>query len=104
MNPAKVDRNRTRVLTDLPNIGPVMARHLESIGIRSPDDLVGADAFELYQHLCRTTGSGQDPCVLDVLISVVRFMAGEAPRPWWDYTEKRKRRYGQAGVQQGRST
>jgi len=94
MNPAKVERNRTRVLTDLPNIGSVMAGHLESIGIRSPDDLLGADPFELYQRLCRETGSRQDPCALDVLISVVRFMHGEEPRPWWRYTEERKRRYG----------
>lgn len=94
MNPARVKRSRTRLLTDLPNIGPVMARHLESIGIRSPVDLVGADAFELYRRLCRKTGCRQDPCALDVLISVVRFMDGDDPRPWWDYTAERKRRYG----------
>ena len=87
------------MLTDLPNIGPVMARHLESIGIRSPVDLVGTDAFALYQRLCRKAGSRQDPCALDVLISVVRFMEGDAPRPWWAYTDERKRRYGQGSVQ-----
>ncbi len=29
--------------------------------------------------------------VLDVLISVARFMSGDDPKPWWD---ERKRRYG----------
>jgi hypothetical protein len=31
-----------------------------------------------------------DPCVLDVFISVTRFMAGDAPQPWWAYTAQRK--------------
>lgn len=94
MNPDKVQRSRTRELTDLPNIGPVMAGHLQSIGIRSPQDLIGRDPLELYQRLCRRTARRQDPCVLDVLISIVRFMDGEQPRPWWFFTEERKRRYG----------
>jgi hypothetical protein len=29
--------------------------------------------------------------VLDVFISVTRFMAGEAPMTWWSFTEERKR-------------
>jgi hypothetical protein len=32
--------------------------------------------------------------VLDVLISVTRFMSGDDPKPWWAYTVERKRRYG----------
>jgi hypothetical protein len=94
VNPDKVERSRTRVLTDLPNIGPVMAGHLESIGIHAPQDLAGRDPFELYQRFCAKTHARQDPCALDVLISVVRFMDGAPPRPWWAYTEERKRRYG----------
>jgi hypothetical protein len=30
--------------------------------------------------------------VLDVFISVTRFMAGDDPKPWWHYTEERKQR------------
>lgn len=94
MNPAKVERDQVRRLTDLPNVGPAMARGLELIGISAPVQLAGKDPFELYQTLCRKTHARQDPCVLDVLISITRFMDGDAPRPWWFYTTERKRRYG----------
>lgn len=94
MNPAKVERNRVRQLTDLPNIGPATASDLEFIGVKAPGQLVGKDPLELYRSLCRRRGARQDPCVLDVFISVTRFMSGDAPRPWWAYTAERKRRYG----------
>lgn len=94
MNPARVDRARVRALTDLPNVGPAMARDFESLGYRAPANLKGRDPLALYRALCRKTGSRQDPCVLDVFISVTRFLDGEAPRPWWDYTAERKLRYG----------
>jgi len=41
--------------------------------------------------LCAITQIRHDPCMIDVFVSITRFMAGEAPRPWWDYTEERKR-------------
>jgi hypothetical protein len=44
----------------------------------------------MYEMLCEKTASRHDPCVIDVFMSVTRFMAGEAARPWWDYTEERK--------------
>ena len=40
------------------------------------------------------TGVRHDPCVLDVFMSITRFMDGEAPRAWWDYTPERKRMQG----------
>jgi hypothetical protein len=83
-----------RRLTDLPNVGPAMAGDFESLGLRTPASLKGKDPLRLYEALCRKTGTRQDPCVLDVFISVTRFLDGEAPRPWWDYTPERKRRYG----------
>ena len=94
MNPVKVERNRVRQLMDLPNVGPAMARDLKLIGINAPEQLVGKDPLKLYQSLCRKCGARQDPCVLDVFISITRFMNGDEPRPWWAYTEERKRRYG----------
>ncbi len=90
MNPAKVKRNSVIKLTDLPNVGPSIAGDLELIGIKKPTDLKGKDAYKLYQKLCRVTKQMHDPCVLDVFISITRFMDGEEPRPWWDYTEERK--------------
>jgi hypothetical protein len=94
MNPAKVERDRVRELQDLPNVGPAMAKDLELIGINAPDQLAGKDPFKLYHSLCRKRGVRQDPCALDVLISITRFMSGDEPKPWWAYTAERKRRYG----------
>lgn len=91
MNPAKVNRGTTHQLTDLPNVGKTVARDLQSIGINTPDDLVGKDAFVLYRTLCEATGTVQDPCMLDVLMSVVDFMNGGEPQVWWAYTDERKR-------------
>ena len=94
MNPAKVRRDQVHRLTDLPNVGPAMAKDLDLIGIRRPDQLVGKDPLKLYRRLCIASGARQDPCVLDTLISVTRFMDGEEPQPWWAYTAERKRSYG----------
>ena len=94
MNPAKVERDRVRQLTDLPNVGPATAMNLEFIGINAPEQLAGKDPLKLYQSLCSKIGVRQDPCVLDVFISITRFMGGDEPKPWWAYTEERKRRYG----------
>ncbi len=94
MNPAKVSRDRLRQLTDLPNVGPAMAQDLALIGINRPEQLTGKEPLALYQQLCMKQRTRQDPCVLDVLISVTRFMNGEEAKPWWAYTAERKRRYG----------
>jgi hypothetical protein len=91
MNPSKVVRERVRKLTDLPNIGPAMAADLILLGIDVPGKLAGRDPRKLYDALCERTGFRHDPCVLDTLISVVRFMDGDEPRPWWAYTAERKR-------------
>lgn len=92
MNPAKVERERVRELTDLPNVGKSVAEDLRTIGIREPKQLVGRSPVELYEALCEATGTRQDPCVLDVFTSITRFMDGEEPRPWWAFSEERKRR------------
>jgi len=90
MNPAKVLRERVRVLTDLPNIGRTMAAELQRLGIAKPEQLKGRDPYVLYQELCMVTGLRQDPCVLDTFISITRFMDGDEARPWWAYTAERK--------------
>ena len=90
MNPAKVVRERVRVLTDLPNIGRTMAAELQRLGIAKPEQLKGRDPYVLYQELCMATGLRQDPCVLDTFISITRFMDGDEARPWWAYTAERK--------------
>ena len=94
MNPAKVVRDRVTRLTDLPNVGPSIAEDLEQLGIRRPAQLKGADPYALYRRINRRTGVTHDPCLLDVFISITRFIDGERPRPWWHYTPERKARMG----------
>jgi len=79
-------------LEDLPNIGPAMARDLRLIGIDRPEELRGTDPYRLYEKLCAVTGQRHDPCVIDVFISVVRYMQGQPKRGWWFYTAERKKR------------
>ncbi|MBQ1766785.1 MAG: helix-hairpin-helix domain-containing protein [Aquincola sp.] len=83
-----------QTLEQLPNIGPSLAADLRLIGIQQPRDLIGRDAFVLYQALCAKTGKRQDPCVLDTFMAVTDFMRGAAAAPWWAYTPQRKLLYG----------
>ncbi len=82
-----------RQMSDLPNIGPALASDFLVLGITRPDQLPGRDPHALYLMLCELTGTRHDPCVLDTLISAVRFMEGAPPHPWWHYTAERKNRY-----------
>lgn len=95
MNPAKVVRHRVKVLSDLPNVGPAVERDLHSLGIHAPNQLRGKDPLALYRALCKKSGQRQDPCVLDVFISLTRFANGEPPKAWWAYTSERKETYGE---------
>lgn len=90
MHPEKANRETTQRLTDLPNIGPALAKSLQLIGIDTPAALVGRDAYALYRRLCALTGKRQDPCVLDTFMSVTDFMNGGDPKVWWAYTKQRK--------------
>jgi hypothetical protein len=88
------DRTRLNRLEQLPNIGKAMAADLRLLGIEHPRQLIGRDPLQLYQALQETTGQRHDPCVLDVFMAAVDFMAGGESRPWWSFTAERKRRYG----------
>lgn len=92
MHPSKVDRNRLTQLTDLPNIGKACAADLRLLGILEPEQLIGRNPYELFEALCDKMRERIDPCMLDTFISITRFMDGEAPQPWWAYTEERKER------------
>lgn len=98
MNPAKVIREKVEKLTDLPNIGKTVAADLKSIGITDPSQLSGQDPYALYVHFCKAFGEKQDPCMLDVLMSITDFMDGGEARVWWDYTAERKRLYGRGKI------
>lgn len=91
MNPSKVIRSQTFELTDLPNVGPSIAKDLRSLGVRKPSDLAGRDPVALYQRLNQQTRVQHDPCVLDVFMSVIDFMNGKPPQAWWKFTAARKK-------------
>lgn len=91
MNPNKVNRNRLERLTDLPNIGKASAADLHLLGIYQADQLIGKNPFDMYEELCLKTAIHHDPCVIDVFMSITRFMAGEDAQSWWAYTAERKR-------------
>jgi hypothetical protein len=93
MRKTSIPRNRDGIsgLEEIPNIGPAIAADLRRLGIKSPSELLGRDPYEMYDDLCRITGQGHDPCLLDTFISAVRFMEGAPKRPWHDYTAERKR-------------
>ena len=86
-----VRRDEITELEQIPNVGPAIAADLRLIGVACPGDLLGRDPYAMHDELCRVTGSRHDPCVIDVFISAVRFMAGEPAKPWWKYPAERKR-------------
>ena len=77
-------------LTSIPNVGPAVARKLERLGVREPDDLRGQDADELFERLCALDGQRHDPCLLDTFVAAVDYANGAPPRPWWEYSRERK--------------
>jgi len=87
----KKDRKNIIDLEDLPNIGKAIAADLRLIGIYRPAQLRGKNPIAMYEKLCRLTGRKQDPCLLDVFISAVRFMEGGPPLQWWAFTTERKK-------------
>jgi hypothetical protein len=88
-------RTDVQKLTDVPNIGPATVRMLAELRITEPRQFIGADPYALYASL----KGYHDPCCLDVLISAVRYMEGGPKRPWWHFTEERKRTLAQRSAQ-----
>jgi len=52
-------RKHIKKLPDIPNIGPVMARNLITLGILKPVDLIGSDPYQMYKDLCNVTHKRQ---------------------------------------------
>ncbi|OAM28936.1 MULTISPECIES: helix-hairpin-helix domain-containing protein [Eikenella] len=90
MHPSKVNHQQLRHLTDLPNVGYAVAQDLQLLGICTPAELIGQNAYDLYERLCSHTGSWHNPCMIDVFLSIIDFMHGDQPKPWWHYTAERK--------------
>ena len=90
MHPDKVNREKLRHLTDLPNIGKASAADLHLLGITEPSQLTSRDPWQMYHELCALTGQRHDPCVIDVFMSITRFMQGEPAQVWWAFTAERQ--------------
>lgn len=87
------DRTHIKKLEDLPNVGKATAADLRLLGIALAEQLRGQDPLDLYRRLGQLKGQRQDPCVLDVMIAVVRYMEGGPELPWWAHTAERKKKY-----------
>lgn len=79
-----------RKLTDIPNIGVLLAADLESIGICTPEDVRRMDPLAAYESLRSPIRRRHDPCLLDVFMAAHKFMNGGPRQPWWDFTAERK--------------
>ena len=84
------NRETVSELEALPNLGKAISSDLILIGVNKPQNLIGEDPFDLYDKLCIKKGEHVDPCIIDVFMSVVNFMEGGEPKPWWEFTQKRK--------------
>ena len=82
----------TSTLTEIPNIGPAIARKLERIDVRGLDDLRGRDPEQLFERLCALDGRRHDPCLLDTFVAAVAYADGGPARPWWEHSRERKAR------------
>jgi hypothetical protein len=82
----------TSTLTEIPNVGPAIARKLERVGVMALADLRGRDPDELFEQLCALDGRRHDPCLLDTFVAVVAYADGGPARPWWEYSRERKAR------------
>ena len=60
------DRKTVSRLDELPNIGKAMAKDLQLIGINHPKELIGKEAWVLYDILCTASGTKQGETVLIV--------------------------------------
>ena len=85
------NRETVSRLDALPNVGKAIANALHLIGIDHPRKLIGQEPFTLYETLCAKSGKRHDTCVIDVFMSVIHFMEGGDPLPWWSFTDERKR-------------
>jgi len=83
-------RNDVKELRGIPNIGKAIEKDLVLLGITRPVELIGMDPYQMYRDLCQITGRRQDPCIIDVFISAVRYMEGAPAKKWWEFTRERK--------------
>ena len=76
----------------IPGVGKTIAQDFWDIGLRSLDDLKGADAQELYESLCAFQGVQVDRCMLYVFRCAIYFASTQNHDPellkWWNWKDK----------------
>jgi hypothetical protein len=78
-------------LQTLPNVGPATAADLLRLGVASVDDLSRRDPKELYDRISAMDGVRHDPCVLDTYAAAIHAARTGEARPWWEFSDARKR-------------
>ena len=71
-----------------------MLSDFERLGIRSVPELADAQAQDLYDRLCKLSGSRQDPCVYDTFRCAIEQARNPNLEPgkrnWWYWSGVRK--------------
>ncbi|MGB5276322.1 MAG: helix-hairpin-helix domain-containing protein [Gammaproteobacteria bacterium] len=89
-----MQRSDVKRFKDIPNIGPAFENNFMLLGLSQPTELIGKDPYQMYDDLCTITQKRQDPCVIDVFISAVRYMEGGPSKRWWQFTQERRKHHG----------
>ncbi|MBP3359684.1 MAG: Pathogenicity locus [Clostridia bacterium] len=84
---------RSNDLKIIPGIGKNMEQHFHEVGIRSIDDLIGANPEALYEKDCAVKGMHIDRCVLYVFRLAVYYANNEVHElqklRWWYWKDNR---------------
>ena len=84
-------RSEIKQFRDIQNVGVAIEKEFFALGMDKQIELIGKDPYQMYSDLCRITQKRHDTCVIDVLISAVRYMEGGSQKKWWEFTEERKK-------------
>ncbi len=81
-----------RQLQTIPGVGRAVSLDLWAIGVRSVDELAGADPDALYARICAHQGTEIDRCMLYTMRCAVYYASTEDPEPellkWWAWKNR----------------
>lgn len=83
-----------RDFQQIPGVGPRLSEGFPGIGLRSTDELRGADPEDLYGRMCEAAGGNLDRCVLYVCRCAVYWASAHGYDPellkWWNWKDRRQ--------------
>ncbi len=84
-------RETIKAFRQIPGVGESIAEDFWNLGLRSLDDLVGADPEALYKAICEHHGCQVDRCMLYVFRCAVYYATETNHDPeklkWWNWKE-----------------